>query len=716
MRLTTSTGILLFCLIIFAFVFYFLVQLANQVNQDIRFKASQVAQEKQIVKIHAVAYLPPLPENPTLINHNLVGDGFRGKTILEIKTKIENDMIVGLDALQKGSQFQQKGIISPNNTIEYQVEDSINYYYEELPLADQPISETEPVYRPKYFDVLNRENICHKVDEKGISQIWLWGYHNDFSPPYLVPTESNMAMGRISQDFFNMPQMNYGDVSNSERTDDLPVCNHTYTLFNYNLARGPAEMVENQTHHIEDLLNWIDGRDILNNQTLFQRWPELLFWGHFVGSDSSRKSINPGCGWTHYPPNGISDYDWRNSNPVASDCEDWNPQRSGEKIAISCNNWKNQNTQTCQDDGGLAFKIWWMRHLPQAKTDLHFANRKLSNWWRWITDFDGSLTAGGALLTPDTNPVFTITQNIDQVIIARSPAPPTYAPLTLQTEDSQGNKAFLTQIPESCNQNSCEYRFSLFMATTNNPYRVVKWRILWDRYVANNTSGRVINNLTQAWAFDSQSSLGYKGWFNFCSGGSCPTPTPSPTLTPLPTPTPTPTPLPTPRPTISPTPQPSPSITPWPTPSSQPTPWPTFTPTPQPTPRPTPTLRPTPTPTPRPTPNPSPTTRPTPTPTPRLTPIPTPRPTPILTPTPQPTPRITPRPTPQPTITPAPTQPPVCQSILDQNIDGFIDFNDLVTYLMNYRQKSMLADYNCDRNVLFNDLMSYLIDWRAVRI
>ncbi|GEM_PF-5346452 len=92
---------------------------------------------------------------------------------------------------------------------------------------------------------------------------------------------------------------------------------------------------------------------------------------------------------------------------------------------------------------------------------------------------------------------------------------------------------------------------------------------------------------------------------------ACPSPSPSPTMTPYPshTPKPTPslTPSPSPTPTHTPIPSPTPTVTP--TPSPTPNPSPSHVPTPTPSPSPTPTPVPTPTPTPSPTPNPTETPR-----------------------------------------------------------------------------------------------------------
>ena len=48
----------------------------------------------------------------------------------------------------------------------------------------------------------------------------------------------------------------------------------------------------------EAVLNHVVGRDTMAPS----RWPTLLFWGRFVGSDRSSKVIRPGSGWAHFPP------------------------------------------------------------------------------------------------------------------------------------------------------------------------------------------------------------------------------------------------------------------------------------------------------------------------------------------------------------------------------------------------------------------------------
>ena len=125
----------------------------------------------------------------------------------------------------------------------------------------------------------------------------MWGYH-----------------GRIGLWESNMSSPT-GDISNSDRdSTDLPVLKKTYNVYHYNYGRGVGDMLENNMHQLEQVLNYADGRD----STPAEKWSSLLFWGKFVGSDSSHKIVtNPArCGWTHYAPNSEKDYDWSNPRYV----------------------------------------------------------------------------------------------------------------------------------------------------------------------------------------------------------------------------------------------------------------------------------------------------------------------------------------------------------------------------------------------------------------
>ena len=215
-------------------------------------------------------------------------------------------------------------------------------------------------------------DICDYVDNRGVRQVWFYTFHNE----YLQPSESNMQMGTIISGFWNHD--GYGDVSNGEQANDLVQCKNTYVLYNYNFNLELGQILENQAHHMEQVFNFVDGD---------------FFWNYFVGSYVFGEITNPRCGWTHYPPNGEREYDWNNLTEVLSDCDNWNPEGTGEQTPISCKNWD------CADDTGASFKTWWMQHIPGYENGLEYDERPLINWWGLIGDLDNTLLNNGRSLT-----------------------------------------------------------------------------------------------------------------------------------------------------------------------------------------------------------------------------------------------------------------------------------------------------------------------------
>jgi hypothetical protein len=200
---------------------------------------------------------------------------------------------------------------------------------------------------------MERVNVRHWVEERGVKEVWLWGYHGGVIDLW----ESNMAGP-------------YGDISNSDcDPTDLPVLSQTYTVYHYNYERGPSEAVEDHMHQIESVLKYVD---------------YALFWGKFVGQPGAWR-----CGWAHYPPNGERDYDWANPHYVWTDIEDWTPEGTGQKKRINSTRWNGDS---------LTWFIYWMQNLPGANNGLTYRGRPLTNWWAFIGDFDNVMAAGLGLV------------------------------------------------------------------------------------------------------------------------------------------------------------------------------------------------------------------------------------------------------------------------------------------------------------------------------
>ena len=247
-------------------------------------------------------------------------------------------------ALETGSTYHGYKNPDAQPCLRYQIVDSLEFL-EPLPTYPKQ-GHRQPM--TDYNAILNRLDIRHRVEQQGIKEVWLWGYHGGVIDMW----ESNMAGP-------------YGDLSNSDRDPhDLPVLKQTYTVYHYNYQRGASEAVEDHIHQIEAVLNTID---------------HDLFWNKFVGKPGQGR-----CGWAHYPPNAKRDYDWANRTYVMTDIEDWRPAGGGQKQRMNCDRWNGDS---------LTWFIYWMQNLPGADNGLTYKKQLLTNWWTFIGDFDRAMTA-----------------------------------------------------------------------------------------------------------------------------------------------------------------------------------------------------------------------------------------------------------------------------------------------------------------------------------
>lgn len=267
-----------------------------------------------------------------------------------------------INALNKGSIYHGYKNSGATRFLNYTIFENKEF------LEPVPVLYLSPPSPADHREILGRLNICDYVENKGIKEVWIWMYHTD--KVYVV------------ESYLTGPFASFGNGYM-----DLPKCKKSYTVYDFNYGRAVAMALENHTHQIEHVLNYIDGRDT----TTQENWGSLLFWGKFVGSDKSHKIISPGCGWTHYPPNGEKDYDWYNEKQTLSDCEDWKPDGTSQKKLINCHTWAGSN---CSYDEGLSFKIWWMQNIPGKNNNLIYNGKKLKNWWDFIGDFDQAMQIG----------------------------------------------------------------------------------------------------------------------------------------------------------------------------------------------------------------------------------------------------------------------------------------------------------------------------------
>jgi hypothetical protein len=302
--------------------------------------AAPVSAERDIM-----AYQIPVLQ----VSYFPVRDGFIDRAVsgdvsaplTQIRERVARTTQQVIDALESGSTYHGYKDPTARPSLRYQIVESIEI---EEPLPTH-FKAGHRVPMTDYIAIMQRIDIRHWVMERGVKEVWLWGYHGGVIDLW----ESNMAGP-------------WGDISNSDRDlGDLPLLERTYTVYHYNYGRGPSEAVEDHMHQIEAVLREIDPH---------------LFWERFVGRPGEGR-----CGWSHYPPNGERDYDWANRNYVWTDIEDWRPD-GGEKQRMNCTRWN------CDS---LTWFIYWMQNLPGAGNGLTYQGRPLTNWWTFIGDFDRAM-------------------------------------------------------------------------------------------------------------------------------------------------------------------------------------------------------------------------------------------------------------------------------------------------------------------------------------
>jgi len=327
-------------------------------------------QQTQTIKIFVVGYYPVVGDQ---IDKAIAGEeAFNAATragggYAGLKSKTDRLTKEACAALEEASRF--RGYKLPSKpALKYEVVGEMTIK-EGIPIRAQKGTETPLL---DYNAVMRRIDAKTWVEKKGVQQIWMWGYHGKNGL-----WESNMSSPT-------------GDVSNSDRDEtDLPVFSKTYTVFHFNYGRDLGEMLENHMHQLEHLINHIDGRDTAPPE----KWPELLFWGNFVGSDISHKIVTKPahCGWTHYAPNSESDYDWTNPRYVETDIEDWKPDGGGKTQKMNADRWGRDP---------IKWRIYWMQAIPGLDHGLTYKGKKLRNWWSFVAEWDRARREKWTLVLP----------------------------------------------------------------------------------------------------------------------------------------------------------------------------------------------------------------------------------------------------------------------------------------------------------------------------
>jgi len=334
------------------------------------------------IPVVIVSYLPLLDQ--TCIEWSIPGEQV---ALEEVKTRIKMFSRRVKFAVEEGSRYHGYKDSTAIPSLGYRVVDMINIY-EHMPISkDQCWWNPKNCY-PDYHKVFEKINGQHYVNDLDVKEFWIWYTGFEFNGIGFELPESNLFSPVT------------GDISNSARlANDLPVCDQSYIVYQFDWTGNHAYAIHNIGHQIESMLGYANEKQDGDNH---------LFFHKFCGMDSTETWITGRCGWTHMPPNVNSDYLYEDTTHVLSDCEDWTPDNSGEKKWVNDETWGNIPYQWPDEPDWTPgdspyhiswqktesqFYIYWRQNIPGYQNNITFdENKYITNWWTFLGDWDTAIS------------------------------------------------------------------------------------------------------------------------------------------------------------------------------------------------------------------------------------------------------------------------------------------------------------------------------------
>ncbi len=238
--------------------------------------------------------------------------------------------------------------------------------------------------RPNYGLILDQQNVCDYVDNRGVKEVWIYGYHND-TPGGIEPDESRM-------------HSRYGDVSNSwpkeedvEPEFQMPKCANSYVMYNfvYQVTGDISNTIHNRLHQIENVIFYAE--EDHDYPPTDANVIGSVFWDDFsvYGERGSLPGYKASCGNTHRPPNTNSEYVYNSGEDRWNNCATWHPDDTQTDYVLGdCNQWN------CTATG---FYKWYMQNMPGYNNGIVFNGQYMRNWWEAMADFNAFIDGGHSL-------------------------------------------------------------------------------------------------------------------------------------------------------------------------------------------------------------------------------------------------------------------------------------------------------------------------------
>lgn len=200
-------------------------------------------------------------------------------------------------------------------------------------------------------------------DAGEIHEVWVWSF------PYGGMWESHM--------------MGEGAFWINSRPNANPSCKELLSIMGLNYERDLACALESYGHRYESVMMQVYGWWAYDKKSSKQ---ELTTWERYAGYAKMYDKFDSGnsnIGNIHFPPNGESDYDWKNTNKVMTYADEWFDYpnvREKKGRLVDYTEWGDH----------LGYMKWWFLHTPHFK-GVNPADGKLNNWWHYVVDYNSAV-------------------------------------------------------------------------------------------------------------------------------------------------------------------------------------------------------------------------------------------------------------------------------------------------------------------------------------
>jgi len=276
---------------------------------------------------------------------------------------------------------------NPIATSSVQVEVAGTYDFNGLP--PNPTGEWEDGYRQMVEQILPGENrtVCDRINAEGIDQVWFMG--DPSQPGFIKGPEFAISSKYIRPETL---ALNY-------EYQILPktlFCGgqKSFMVFYFDLSRVEVSS-HAMGHYMESLLGAAQGFELFT-----KGYMGVSYYGNGVDGEAiPGVNLSDKCGSIHVPPNvstilstnpnRYKGYEYGDPTEVQSSCDNWKPDGSGAKSAVSAATWTNSNNLIGSQE--LRYHTWWMRNLPNMNNGLTYNQIPLPNWWDFMVDTDETI-------------------------------------------------------------------------------------------------------------------------------------------------------------------------------------------------------------------------------------------------------------------------------------------------------------------------------------